>query len=266
MEQTALEWGEQIVQAFKTHRGIDASLQVYCCVSAESVALVPDPDADRAREATRDRVAAWLERLAAVPRGRGIDVQTEVEWREDWRQAIVAASARHGSNLVIKNMSQHSRFVRLVRETSDWTLIRECECPVLLVKTGRPFRIEKLLVAVKHDEDVAAYATANDGILQAAKRLAADLGAELHAVTCYQAGKYPDRQRFADRCGLERNQVTADTGAPERVIADTAARQGSDLVILARVARPDSPNSVGKTARKVIDEIDSEVLLLPVES
>ena len=45
-------------------------------------------------------------------------------------------------------MTQHTRFVRMVRETSDWTLIRECQCPVLLVKTGRPYGIDKVLVAV----------------------------------------------------------------------------------------------------------------------
>ncbi|MGI9325747.1 MAG: universal stress protein [Pseudomonadales bacterium] len=264
MEQAALEWGEQIVQEFKTHRSVDATLHVYCCINSESVAIVPGDDAEKAIKATHERVNAWLQRMVTETRDKGYAVDTEVEWSEDWRKAIVAASARQSSALVVKNMTQHSRFVRMVRETSDWTLIRECECPVLLVKTGRPYRVDKMLVAVKHDPDSDLYEQANDNILGAARAWSGDLGAELHAVTCYEEGMHPDRQRFADRCGLERKQVSAAMGSPEKVIAETAAEQGSDLVVIARVARPDSPSMLGNTARKVVDEIDTEVLILPV--
>jgi len=264
MEQASLQWGEQVVRAYKEHRGIDAILHMYCCIGTDSAALSPDQDAGQGKKNAKVRVAAWLDRLAIAPRAEGLPVVTEVEWSEDWRNAIVVAAAKHRSALVIKNMTPHSRFVRILRETSDWTLIRECECPVLLVKTGRPIRIEKVLVAVKHSPDDETYEKANDNILDTAKRLTADLGADLHAVTGYEPGSHPDRQRLADRCGLARNQVTAAVGAPERVIADTAAQQGSDLVMLARVALPGSPKTIGKTARKVIDEIDTEVLVLPV--
>jgi len=266
MEQAALESGEEIVRAYRAHRDVDAALHVYCCINSESVALVPMADPDASRTATEQRVSGWLERLAAAPRASGITVETEVEWNDDWRHAIVAAAARENASIVVKNMTQHSRFVRMIRETSDWTLIRECHCPMLLVKTGRPFRMRNLLVAVKHSPGDETYEKANDNILAAASRMAKDLGAQLHAVTCYDADVRPDRQRFADRCGLERNQVSAASGSPEKIIAETAARQGSDLLVIARVARPESPNAVGKTARKVIDEIDTEVLVLPVSS
>ena len=49
MEQAALEAGEELVRAYKAHRDIDASLHVYCCVTDESVAVVPEPDVDSAR-------------------------------------------------------------------------------------------------------------------------------------------------------------------------------------------------------------------------
>jgi hypothetical protein len=136
---------------------------------------------------------------------------------------------------------------------------------VLLVKTGRPYQIEKLLIAVKHDPEDEVYEKANDDILAAGRSLAADLGASLHVVAAYPgSGRQPDRQRFADRCGLERSQVSAAIGSPEKVIAETAARQGSDLLVIARVAKPTSDKALGNTARKVIDAIDTEVLVLPV--
>lgn len=264
MEQATLVWGEEVVRAFKTHRGVDATLHVYCCINEESVPQVPDGDAGKSREATVERVKAWLERLVAGTRAAGMNVETEVEWNDDWRKAIVAAAARQNSALVLKNMTKHSRFVRLLRETSDWTLIRECESPILLLKTGRPFHIEKVMVAVKHSPGSDTYEQANDAILEAARRVAADLGASLHAVTCYEPDVHPDRQRFADRCGLQRNQVSAATGTPEKIIAETAADQKADLLVIARVARPESPRLIGNTARRVIDEIDTDVLVVPV--
>lgn len=262
MEQAALEWGEQIARQFGASQ--DTVLHVYCCINEDSVALVATDDSAHAQAETEKRVQRWIDRLVAQPRADGLTVETEVEWHHDWRKSLVVAAERCGAALVVKNMTQHTRFVRLVRETSDWTLIRECQCPILLVKTGRPYKVEKVLVAVKQTDD-DTYEKANDDILAAARRITADLGASLHAVTGYTGG-HPDRQRFADRCGLERSQVSAAIGAPEKVIAETAERQGSDLLIIARVAHPDSPKELGSTARKVIDEIDTEVLVLPVAS
>ena len=266
MEQAALEWGEEVVRIFSATQNIAASLHVYCCVNPESVAVSPDADGETAEANTVARIEAWVERLVAQTRASGMTVTTEVEWRDDWRHAIPDAAKRNQSAVVIKNMTQHSRFVRLVRETSDWTLIRECECPMLLVKTGRPVSTQNLLVAVKHNPDDEAYRKANDDILAAAKQMASDLGGRLHAVTCYDHGSQPDRQRFADSCGLDRSQVSAGAGVPEKLIAEVAEERDTNLVIIARVAKPDNPGAVGKTARKLIDELNTEVLVLPVAS
>ncbi|MEM8766765.1 MAG: universal stress protein [Pseudomonadota bacterium] len=265
MEQAALEWGEQIAREFGTGGGAEVVLHVYCCINGDTVAMALDEDSAHSQVATEDRVRGWLDRLVASPRADGLEVETEVEWHDDWRKAIVVAAERCKSALVVKNMTQHTRFIRMVRETSDWTLIRESASPVLLVKTGRPYGIKKVLVAIKHNPEGDVYEQANDDILATARQLTANLGAEMHVVAAYaDTGGQPDRQRFADRCGLERSQVSAAIGSPEKVIAETAERQEADLLIIARVANPDSPKDLGGTARYVVDEIDTEVLIVPV--
>ena len=260
MEQPSLVWGEKIALDMKEHRSLTVQLHVYCCIDPAEGAAAGD---DGAQAASLKSVAEWLERMVTHTRAQGIPVETEVEAEAQWRQAIVNAAQRINCNVVIKNLTQHSRLVRLVRETADWQLLRDCHCPVLLVKTGKEYGINKILVAVKHTED-DAYKAANTSMLDSAKRLADDLGASVHAVTCYQSDDRPDRQRFADSCGLERSQVTAAMGTPEKVIASVAEEVEADLLVIARVARPESAGMLGDTARKVIDEIATDVLVLPM--
>ena len=265
MEQAALTWGEKIALDLKKYRSDDARLHVYCCIDDEDASPRRGEDLAEAVAAAQERVRHWIERLVMHTRSSGIDVAIEVEWNKDWRKAIVAAVARNGSDVVIKNMTQHARLVRLLRDTADWRLLRDCRCPVMLVKTPQPYDIHKVLVAVKPSPD-DVYEAANTNILEAARSIAEDLGADLHAVTCYKSDALPDWQRFADSCRLERQQVSADIGAPEKVIAATATEIEADLVVIARVARPESKSLLGDTARKVIDEIDTEVLVLPMSA
>lgn len=265
MEQAALTWGEKIALDLKKYRSDDARLHVYCCIDDEAASPRRGEDLAEAVAAAQERVRHWIERLVVHTRSSGIDVAIEVEWNKDWRKAIVAAVARNGSDVVIKNMTQHARLVRLLRDTADWRLLRDCRCPVMLVKTPQPYDIHKVLVAVKPSPD-DVYEAANTNILEAARSIAEDLGADLHAVTCYKSDTLPDWQRFADSCKLERQQVSADIGVPEKVIAATATEIEADLVVIARVARPESKSLLGDTARKVIDQIDTEVLVLPMSA
>lgn len=262
MEQPSLVWGEKIALDMKQHRDLTVQLHAYCCIDPTEGATL---SAGEVQSASAQSVSEWLERVVMHTRALGIPVETEVEVNPEWRQAIVAAARRVNSNVVLKNLTQHSRLVRLVRETADWQLLRDCHCPVLLVKAGKEYGIQKILVAVKYTED-ETYQAANTSLLDSAKRLADDLGAGLHAVTCYESDEHPDRQRFADSCGLERNQVTAAMGSPEKVIASVADEVGADLLVIARVARPESAGMLGDTARKVIDEIATDVLVLPMAS
>ena len=255
MEQPSLVWGEKIALDMKQQRQLTVQLHVYCCIDPTE-GTSPAAAADDQGDAIKP-MSEWMERIVMHTRALGIPVETEVETDPEWRQAIVNAAKRVNADTVIKNLTQHSRLVRLVRETADWQLLRDCHCPVLLVKAGKEYGIKNILVAVKHTHD-ETYQNANTSLLDAAKRLADDLGANIHAVTCYQANEHPDRQRFADSCGLDRNQVTAAMGTPEKVIASVAEEQKADLVVIARVARRESAGMLGDTARKVIDEIATD--------
>ncbi|XOV85411.1 MAG: universal stress protein [bacterium] len=262
MEQSSLEWSEMIALTLTENRSVGVKLHVYCCVDSSSV-KTKLAVRETSLQGDLDKTEEWVERLVAHTRSLGIDVTTEVEREESWGKAILGAITRNESDLVVKSMTHHTRLVRLTRETSDWQLLRNIKYPIFLVNATPPSSIDKLLVAIKPNSDDEIYEEANDRLLETARRMTGDFGATLDVVACFKTEKYPDRQRFADRCGLERNQVHAFSGVPEKVIASVATDVGADILIIASLANKEK-SAFGDTAQKVLDELDIDVLVLPV--
>lgn len=263
MNQPSLVMAETITKDMIGAGATDVSLHLYTCIAEGAVRKPPDMDPEIARAEEQSRIESWVERLAAHSRSLGVPVTTEVEIRPNWREAITAAVARQPCLLAVKNMTDQSRLTRLVRETSDWRLLRDANCPLLLVKAYARRRINRVLVAIKHRPETGTYRAANEQLLETGRMIAKTVSAELNVVTAYEEEDYPDRQRFADRCGLPRNQVHAGFGKPEDVIAATARELQSDLVIIARVGKPGTQEKVGRTAEKVIDGLYCNILVLP---
>ena len=264
MNQPSLVMGETIAKDYLSSGSTDVTLHLYVCIAENTVRRPPDMDEQTARAEEQARIEKWVERMAERGRSLGITVVTEVEIKPNWREAITDAVARQPCNVAIKNMTNQSRLTRLVRETSDWKLLRDTVCPLLLVKSYARRDIRKVLVAIKHRTDSDIYETANDRLLKTGRGIAESLGAELYVMTAYQAEDYPDRQKFADRCGLPRNRVRASIGAPESVIASVAQELQPDLLVIARVGKPGSRKKVGRTAEKVIDGLYCNILVLPM--
>jgi universal stress protein E len=264
MNQPSLVMGETIAEDFLSSDDSKAALHLYACIAENTVRRPPGMDEQTARAEEQSRIENWAERLAERGRSRGLEVVTEVEIQPNWREAITAAAARQQYFLAIKNMTEQSRLTRWVRETSDWRLLRDTGCPLLLVKAYARRHIRKVLVAIKHKPDSDIYEAANDRLLKAGRTMAESVGAELHVLTAYQGEDYPDRQKLADRCELPRNRVHAAAGTPEAVIASFAKDLEADLVVLARVGKEGSGAKLGRTAEKVIDGLYCNMLVLPM--
>ena len=260
MEQPSLLMAESIAR-----RGRAAVLHVYCSIDEKIIRAEAGMEPDQVRTDTQANVSEWIERLVTPTRALGLDVEIEVDISPDWRKATVAAVARQEYMLAIKGMSQQARPKRLFRDSSDWQLLRDLACPVYLVKTSPNRRVSKVLAAIKHRTEEQVYTEANELILQTARGIAAGLDAELHVVTAYKNDfHYPDRQKFADRCDLPRNQVRAEMGSARAAITKAAKEIGADLVVIARVGKTGSKHDVGHTAEKVIDTLDTNLLVLPM--
>jgi nucleotide-binding universal stress UspA family protein len=265
MEQPSLIMAESIAGDINANRDNEAALHVYCCINEKSIRPEAGIESEDVRGDIQERMEHWIERIVAHTRALGLKVETEVEISADWRKAIVTAVARQNCLLAIKGMSQHPKLLRLFRDTSDWRLLRDSACPVYLVKRSPRHHVRKVLAAIKHRTEERVYTEANDMILNTARRIAGTLGAELHVVTAYKNNlHYPDRQKFADRCGLPRSQVRAEMGSPQDAIARAAREIVADVVVIARVGRPAATRDVGHTAEKLIDAMDTNMLVLPM--
>ena len=244
--QTALLRAEAIAALNGAH------LTLYCCVSGDA--------SNGARETMEFRIQHtrdWLKRIAEKPRSLGVDVDVEVEWGTNWRQAIVDASRRSGADLVVKAASKHTVVGRMFSATADWMLLSQSPAPVMLVSDGGRRSDRKLLAAIKLKPEDADQVAMNREIVDLSHYISEVAGFEMHAATVYRGEDiYFDRQQFADACKLPRNRVHAMEGAPHHAIAAAAEEIEADTIVIGNPAK-------SETAQRLIDHVDADILVLP---
>ena len=255
MFQPALEKAEWVAE--RNH----ARLHVYCCCYDTQLAFDQN-----AKHATVERTRRWIDRLVAPLRERGLAVVSEVGWSADWREAIAAAATKSGADLIVKTASRHTPLARHLMKTTDWTLLRNSSCPTLLVSPTEPASDQVVLVAVKVRPEDETYTALNEQVVKMGHRLARVLGAELHAVAAYRGdGVWFDRQKLASACGLPRNRVHSVAGAPHRAIAEVAGEIGAGVLVIGCASGHgrEEHSLVGGTAQRVIDEVRSDIVVVP---
>ena len=119
-------------RAIRTARMSGGKLHLFECVN-ESYNGTLSGTSDEVKKAVLKEFEHQLEPLVDRVRLLDIEVSSELVWAEDWRQAVVDASKRNNSFMVFKSTYIHSLAERNKAKTSDWSLLRECSCPVLLM-------------------------------------------------------------------------------------------------------------------------------------
>lgn len=253
--QPALEKAEWIAEAN------GANLDVYCCTYDSHLAFD-----HAAKQVAVENTGAWLERICAPTKAKGIGVTTRVDWDADWRTRIVEAAEASSADLIVKTSARHSQLARHLMKTSDWSLLRNVASPTLLVNPNHLADNRVVLAAVKLKPNDEVHFTLNERVIRMSHRIAAALEADLHAVTVYRGEEiYFDRQRFADRCGLPRNRVHAVEGVPHRGVAEIATEIGAGVLIVGCASGEAREHGalVADTAQRVIDEVNADVVVVP---
>jgi universal stress protein E len=239
-----------------------ASVHVFACIHS-----VAEPTEDKSTEAQRllARQRDILAEAVAPLSDRGLEVSTEVEWDKDWYQAAVRASLKNAADMVLKSSFKHSSGKRVLNKTSDWTLIRECLCPVLLVKERAPREIPRVLAAIDICAKKDSYQRLNQSIIDVSKHILDKSGAEVHFVNAFADFKgVPDRQELVREYGIESDKVHIKMGKPEKVIVKCAKKLDVSLVVVGNSARSGLSAAIhGNTVEKVLDKLKCDVLSMP---
>jgi nucleotide-binding universal stress UspA family protein len=214
---------------------------------------------------------------------------------------VVRAVLRDGHDLVIKPAAGKGTLHYRLFGSSDMQLLRQCPCPVWVMRPDDRPNYERILAAVDFDpwewDDDAA--RLNRQILETAGSLAISDFAELHMLHAWTAPAevltrlwgdqsaeeqtiaYVESERQHHRAGLDRlasglrEWLGAEAydylaprphlrrGPAREVIPAAASELGVDLVVMGTVARTGIPGFViGNTAESVLGDLECSVLAL----
>ena len=150
--------------------------------------LRPEPPSSHM---TKADVTAWraelasfrLHRLERFARSRvleGLSVGCTVVWEPSAYKAIVRQALATHADLVVAGTHRHTIGARIVSESVDWELIRQCPASLLIVKSRRSYQDSAVVAAVDPFHANAKPANLDARLLQIGGRFARIFSGNLH--------------------------------------------------------------------------------------
>lgn len=238
-----------------------------------------------------------LESLIAPYQNR-LKIQIKVEVGTTFLE-VIRAVLRDGHDLLIK-AAENPDFLKRLFGSDDMHLLRQCPCPVWLMKPSEKSNYASILAAVDFDplKSTAIEQTLNQKILELAGALALSDSASLHVVHAWEtfAEKtmlsrsdlrpenlipYLENEQMLHQKGLYglgetlRDQIGADAyhnlsphfhllkGSARKIIPELAVALQADVVVMGTVARTGIPGFIiGNTAEAILDQLTCSVLAI----
>lgn len=231
---------------------------------------------------------AQLAKLAAPLEKAGLSVRVRVRWDYPVYESIVREAVREDVDLVVAESHRHTRAARVVLSNTDWQLIRLCPCPVLFVKTAKPYDRVRVLAAVDPMHAHAKPEQLDRRILAQARELADEFKGQLHVMHAYvlatpfTSGVLMEpvplpvnvaeqhlaqvRKAFDDLVkpfDLGPRRLHLKAGNPVLEIPRVAGEIGAGVVVMGAVSRSGLKRLfIGSTAERVIDRLACDVLVI----
>lgn len=222
--------------------------------------------------------------LRHVLEAKDIKVTTEQDWHETTHQTIVKAQQALGADLVIKQHFPDSTLKKALLTPADWKLLRYCPCPVLMVKTHRPWKGGAILAAVDVGNPDSEHTALHDSIIQYGYNIAEIAEGELHVIAAHPSpmlsaaapvyqlsssteGKYREQCKAFQRAfSIDDGHLHIAEGAADVLIPFTAHHLQAAVTIIGTVGRTGISGAlIGNTAEVVLDSLESDVLVLKSE-
>jgi universal stress protein E len=153
---------------------------------------------------------------------------------------------------------------RFIFADSKWALLKEANCPVLLVRDNAKPQRKTVLAAVNFQASRINQDKLNKTIIERSKDLAESYGADLHIVNAYiDSMLYPDRGRLINQTGIKSEKIHVMQGYTDEVIATMAKKTETDLVVIGTLGQTGlTKTRRGNTAERVISAVDVDVVVV----
>ncbi|MDI9778833.1 universal stress protein [Pseudomonas putida] len=273
--------------------------------AVRSILVVLDPEHAHSRALTRAKLiasvtgarlhmlmcdkkhdhSALLSLLSSQLHDDGYDnVSHEQNWHESLHESIIAVQQAEGCELVIKEHRPDSPLKRALLTPTDWKLLRQCPCAVLMVKSERPWTGGVILAAVdvgNQDED---HRRLHTSIIDHGYAIAGLAKGDLHVVSAhpspmlsasdpvYQLSETIEK-RYREACSafqaeydISEDRLHVAEGPADVLIPHLQKQLTAVVTVIGTVARTGISGAlIGNTAEVVLDSLESDVLVLKSE-
>lgn len=238
----------------------------------------------------RSPLTGKLERLARSPPLKGLAVTARLEQDYPPHEAIIRRAMATHADLVIASLRIPELPERLWLRNTDWELIRECPCPVLLVKSARAYRNPVIVTAVDPFHAHAKPADLDRRLLDMAGSMAQALRGTVHLFHSYlplvslmplpmtplaPVGYPPEMEETHGKQVARAFEALAKTAAipPSRChlhmgdvaseLTATVKRLHPGMVVMGAVSRSSLKRAfIGNTAEAILGSISCDVLVV----
>jgi universal stress protein E len=283
-----------LIKAAALARKTGAELTLFHSLYSPYVAGEQFYSPDALQKDIEGAVNARKAQLGKVALGLGKDglrVRVRVRWDYPVYESIVREAVREHVDLVVAESHHHTRAARVVLSNTDWQLIRLCPCPVLFVKTTKPYDRVRVLAAVDPLHAHAKPEALDSTILERGGELAELFNGRLHVAHAYllatpfTSGVLMEpvplpvsvaEQQLAEvrkafnrlvkpyALGAKRSHLRA--GNPSVELPAIAEEIGAGVVVMGAVSRSGLKRLfIGSTAERVIDHLKCDVLVIKPE-
>src|SRR5579871_1169286 len=170
-------------------RPAGAAVELFHAVDGLRATSRPSPvDGETLRRLRQAAMQHALRRLGRLARARALSdlsVVCQVAADAPAHEAIVRRAVSTHADLVVAGSHAPGGIGRWMLRNTDWELIRQCPCPLLLIKSRRAYRQPTVMVAVDPFHAHAKPADLDRRLLRHGVDMARMLGGAVHAAHCY---------------------------------------------------------------------------------
>lgn len=228
-----------------------------------------------------DHHCACLDDMQGALVQEGYSVSAQQAWHGSSHKTIIATQQAQGCGLVITQHLSDTPLMKALLTPEDWKLLRYCPCPVLMVKTPRPWTGGTILAAIDAGSTDIEHRVLHSGVVSHGYDIAALAGGTLHIMSAHPypmlSAADPVLQlkesiealyrelckTFQAEFDVSDERLHIEEGSADVLIPYIAHKLEAVLTVIGSVGRTGLSGAlIGNTVEMILDTLDSDVLVL----